>query len=163
MMLWNKYCNEFSSMFQYNGPNAMYILALWINTHSVSMFIYLVWFISGFRCSAALLPLLIWLHIFNTLNPVQNGRHFLDECHCLEWKWIHFDYNSLKFVPALVRIMAWGRPGVKPLSEPISVSLLTHICVTHPQSSRHECIFVETRAIWCENVTFICYVALPEY
>ena len=48
---------------------------------------------------------------------------------------------SLKFVPkgpinniqALVQIMAWRRPGDKPLSEPMMVSLLTHICVTRPQ------------------------------
>ena len=49
--------------------------------------------------------------------------------------------NSMKFVPkgpinnipALVQIMAWCRPGDKPLSEPMMVSLLTHICVTRPQ------------------------------
>ena len=48
---------------------------------------------------------------------------------------------SLKFVPkvrinnypALVQIMAWHRPSDKPLSEPMMVSLLTHICVTQPQ------------------------------
>ena len=48
---------------------------------------------------------------------------------------------SLKFVPkfqinnipALVQIMAWRRPGDKPLSEPMIVVLLTHICVTRPQ------------------------------
>ena len=48
---------------------------------------------------------------------------------------------SLKFVPkgpinnipALVQIMAWCWPGNKPLSEPMTVSLLTHICVTRPQ------------------------------
>ena len=34
---------------------------------------------------------------------------------------------------ALVQIMAWRRPGDKPLSEPMMVSLLTHICVTRPQ------------------------------
>ena len=42
--------------------------------------------------------------------------------------------NSLKFVskgpinhiPALVQIMAWRRPGDKPLSEPMVVDLLTH-------------------------------------
>ena len=50
---------------------------------------------------------------------------------------------SLKFVPqgpinnfpALVQIMAWRRPGDKPLSEPMMVNLLTHICVT-----RHQCV-----------------------
>ena len=48
---------------------------------------------------------------------------------------------SLKFVPTcpinnipgLVQIMAWRWPGDKPLSEPMMVSLLTHICVTRPQ------------------------------
>ena len=35
--------------------------------------------------------------------------------------------------PALVQIMAWRRPGAKPLSDPMVVSLLTHICVTRPQ------------------------------
>ena len=48
---------------------------------------------------------------------------------------------SLKFVPngrinnisALVQLMAWRRPGDKPLSEPMMVSLTTHICVTRPQ------------------------------
>ena len=42
---------------------------------------------------------------------------------------------SLKFVPrgpisnipALVQMMAWRRPGDKPLSEPVMVSLLTHV------------------------------------
>ena len=34
---------------------------------------------------------------------------------------------------ALVRIMAWHRPGDKPLSEPMVVGLLMHICVTWPQ------------------------------
>ena len=29
--------------------------------------------------------------------------------------------------------MAWRRPGDKPLSEPMMVNLLTHICVTGPQ------------------------------
>ena len=36
-------------------------------------------------------------------------------------------------IPALVQIMAWRRPGDKPLSEPMMVRLPTHICVTLPQ------------------------------
>ena len=47
---------------------------------------------------------------------------------------------SLKFVPrgpinnipALLQVMAWRRPGDKPLSEPMMVRLTTHICVTRP-------------------------------
>ena len=80
----------------------------------------------------------------NTLRPRQNGCHFADDI----LKWIFLNENvwisikiSLKFVlkgpinniPALVQIMAWRQPGDNPLSEPMMVSLLTHICVTRPQ------------------------------
>ena len=37
-------------------------------------------------------------------------------------------------IPALVQIMAWQRPGDKPLYELLMVTLLTPICVTQPQS-----------------------------
>ena len=86
---------------------------------------------------------LIWPFV-NILRPRQNGRHFPDDIlKCIflnENLWISTKI-SLKFVlkgpiinsPALVQIMAWRRPGDKPLSEPMMVSLLTHICVTRPQ------------------------------
>ena len=81
---------------------------------------------------------------FNSLRPRQNGPHFPDDI----FKWIFLNENvwilikiSLKFDfrglinnnPALVQIMAWRRPGDKSFSEPMMVSLLTHICVTRPQ------------------------------
>ena len=80
----------------------------------------------------------------NSLRPRQNGRLFADDT----FKRIFLNENiristknSLKFVPkglinnipALVLIMAWRRPGDKPLSEPMLVRSLTHICVTRPQ------------------------------
>ena len=80
----------------------------------------------------------------NTWRPRQNGRHFADAI----FRCIFLNENvwtpvkiSLKFVargpinniPAMVEIMAWRRPGDKPLSEPMMVSLLTHICVAQPQ------------------------------
>ena len=80
----------------------------------------------------------------NTLRPRHNGSHFAADI----LKCIFLNENagvsikiSLKFVhkspinnfPALVQIMAWRRPGDKPLSEPIIVKLPTHICVTQPQ------------------------------
>ena len=80
----------------------------------------------------------------NSLRPRLNRCHFADnifKCIFLnENEWI-LSRISLKFVPkvrinnipALVQIMAWRRPGDKPLSEPMIVSLLTHICVTRPQ------------------------------
>ena len=36
-------------------------------------------------------------------------------------------------IAALVQIMAWGQLGDKPLSEPVMVKVLTHICVTRPE------------------------------
>ena len=80
----------------------------------------------------------------NTLRPRQNGRHFADDIfNCIFLNknvWIPIKI-SLKFVPdgpinnipSLVQIMVWHRSGAKPLSEPMMVSLLTHICVTRPQ------------------------------
>ena len=48
--------------------------------------------------------------------------------------WIKFDWSLFLGVQlALVQIMAWCRSGDKPLSEPMLVTLLTHICVTRPQ------------------------------
>ena len=85
----------------------------------------------------------------NTLRPRQNSRHFTDNI----FKRIFVNENvcisikiSLTFVPkgpikniaALVQIMAWRRPGDKPLSEPMLVSLPTHICITQPQWVKSE-------------------------
>ena len=90
-------------------------------------------------------PLLPHLQLpLNTLMPKQNCRHLADDIFkCIflnENVWI-FLKISPKFVskvrihniPALVQIMAWRRPGAKPLSEPMMVSLLMHICATRPQ------------------------------
>ena len=69
--------------------------------------------------------------------------------HFLEWKYANLAYKiSLKFVPkvrinnipAFVQIMAWRRPGDKPLSEPMMVSLLMHIWVTRPQWANGSCL-----------------------
>ena len=41
--------------------------------------------------------------------------------------------GPVNYIAALVQIMAWHRRADKPLSKPMMVSLLTHICVTRPQ------------------------------
>ena len=82
-----------------------------------------------------------WL---NTLRLRQNGCHYTDDS--LKWTflnenvWIEIKISpnfvpkgSIKNIPALVQNMVWRQPGDKPLSEPMMVSLLTHICVTRPQ------------------------------
>ena len=94
-------------------------------------------------------------HCLNSLRPRQNGRNFADDtfkCFFFNEKvWISIK-SSLKFVPkgpinnipALLQIMAWRQPGDKPLSEPMMVSLLTHICVPRPWN--------ELMA-WCRQAT----------
>ena len=95
--------------------------------------------VSSFRLTTA-----SWLTL-NTLRPRQNDRNSTDD----SLKLIFLNENlwflikiSLKLlvpqgpinnIPALVQIIAWRRPGDKPLSEPIMFGLPTHICVTWPQ------------------------------
>ena len=84
------------------------------------------------------------VNMINTLRPRQNGRHFAYGT----FKRIFLNENgrlsieiSLKLVPkdpinnipALIQIMTWRWPGDKPLSEPIMVRLLMHICITRPE------------------------------
>ena len=91
------------------------------------------------------LPLISLTHwVLNTLRPRRKRRHLADAI----FKCILLNENvliSIKIplkcipkgpinnIPALVQIMAWRRPGDKPLSEPMMVRLPTHICVTRPQ------------------------------
>ena len=97
----------------------------------------------AYRLDKQFVSSLVWRNL-NSLRPTQNGRHFADDV----FKCIFLNKNvwvslkiSLKFVPkglinnipSLIQIMAWHRPGDKPLSEPMMVILLTHICVTRPQ------------------------------
>ena len=37
--------------------------------------------------------------------------------------------GSINYIPALIEIIAWRLPGDKPLSEPIMIISLMHICV----------------------------------
>ena len=90
------------------------------------------------------IPCLLMPWRLNTLRPRRNRHHFADDIFkCIfvnESVWILL-IISLKFVPkfqinnipALVQIMVWRRPGDKPLSGSMMISLLTHICVTRPQ------------------------------
>ena len=73
----------------------------------------------------------------NILKPRQNGRHFADDIFkCIflnEYVWISIKIPlksvpggpPINIVPTLVMIMAWRRPGEKPLSEPMLVRLPT--------------------------------------
>ena len=72
---------------------------------------------------AAISQTTFWnIYIFNenVWIPIKISRTFIPK-------------GPINNIPALVRVMAWRRPGDKPLSEPIMVRLPTHICVTRPQ------------------------------
>ena len=100
--------------------------------------------------------------MFNTLRPRQNGHHFPDDI----FKWIFLNENiwiaidiSLMFVakgrinniPSLVQIMAWRLQGDKPLSVPLMVSSLTHICVARPQWVKNPVKFAKHYVILCKS------------
>ena len=82
-----------------------------------------------------------------TLRPRQNGCHFPDDifkCILVNGSvWISLKL-SLKFVPkiqindipGLVQIMAWRRPGDKPLSEPMMVKFI-NAYMRHSASMRY--------------------------
>ena len=107
----------------------------------IDLFLPMHWLMFVLPCNACSFQ---FYNAVNTLRPTQHGCHFAADI----FKCIFLNENvlisikiSLKFVskvpinniPALVQIMAWRRPGDKPLSEPMVVSLLTHICVTRPE------------------------------
>ena len=93
----------------------------------------------------------LWMVLLLTVNisrPRRNGRHFpYDIFKCIllnENVWIKIKI-SLSFapkglinnIPSLVQIMVPHRRGDKPLSEPMMINLLTHICVVRPQWVNH--------------------------
>ena len=73
----------------------------------------------------------------NALRSRQNGRNFPDDiftwillnktvCNLIQISLKCVPVAPINNIPALFRIMVWRRPGDKPLSEPMMVSLLTH-------------------------------------
>ena len=83
-------------------------------------------------------------HPLKHLRPRQNCHHFADDifkciflnedvCISLKISLKLVPKVRINHIPAWVQIMAWRRPGDKPLSGPVMVSLLTHMCITRPQ------------------------------
>ena len=104
----------------------------------------------------------IWKIVWSCLGYAE--QHFaVDIFKCIffnENVWISIKI-SLKFVPkgpinnipALVQIMAWHRPVDKPLSEPMMVRSMMHICVTRPQWDIYDIsqnLFKET---YCQKIS----------
>ena len=119
---------------------------------------------------------------FNTLRPKQNGRPFPDDIfNCIilnENVWISNDI-SLKFVPkgqiynipALVQIMAWRRPGDKPLSDTMKLlilyvtmcCLLFHTSIIHKINDNRAATTLPVLHLFSEmkrNLTVVCHVTM---
>ena len=105
----------------------------------------------------------VWLtdEFIRPLRPRQNGRRFADDTFKRiflnenVWILIKFSLNivpdgPINYSPALGQIMAWRRLGDKPLSEPMMILLLTHICVTRPQWVKPK---RRWKGIWCHFST----------
>ena len=80
----------------------------------------------------------------NTLRPRLDRHHFvfvIFKCMFSNKYILILNKMSLKYIPkgpikdnpALFQMMAWHRPGDKPLFEPMMNILLTFICITQPQ------------------------------
>ena len=75
---------------------------------------------------------------FNTLRPRQDGRHFPDDI----FKCIFLNENVWISLTISLKCVRKVRINDIPLSEPMMISLLTHICVTRPQWVK------KTRNLW---------------
>ena len=135
----------------YRCPNFDYNLFILIHL-SIGDLTWWVWYTSG---------------QFSSWKPRQNCRHFADGI----FKCIFLNENvtislkiSLAFVlkvqinniPALVQIMAWRRAGDKPLSEPMMVSLLTHICNCPFANACKNSWKINSNDIFCQHILRIC-------
>ena len=100
--------------------------------------------------------------IINTMRPRQNGRHFANDIFkCIfedENVWIATKISlsivrkgSINNIVSLVQIMTWRRSGDKPLSEPMIISLLTHICTTRIRCSWCSADRLCSNYIWVIN------------
>ena len=105
---------------------------------------------------------------FNSLRPRQNGCQFPDDIFkCIflnENVWIpikislnFFPQGPIDNIPALVQIMAWRRPGDKPLFEPMMMRLPMHICVTRPQWVKHFKVKIWSR-FYLHHPYTLCYI-----
>ena len=99
------------------------------------------------------------IFVINTLPVIEGLTHWGRDKMAANWQatfsnafsWIkclNFDYNFTEVCyqgsnwhyAIIGQIMAWRWTGGKPLSEPMMVSLMMHICVTRPQWVNHEAI-----------------------
>ena len=121
---------------------------IYVHLTDIMHFLGMPWLVSrGNYDTGAYQPIVSWLFTGSRLLLLEAATkwspfsrwHF--EMYFLGRKWMNFDKNSIEVcsrgltdnIPVLVQIMAWRRPGDRPLPKPIMVSLLAHIWVVRPQ------------------------------
>ena len=115
----------------------IYVWHLWDMAHDIEMASVAILLISlcwhrtlGEDMSGVMTNILMGV---NTLRPRQNGPHFSDDI----FKCSFFNENVWISIKISLKFVHKGPinniPGDRPLSEPIMVSLVTHICVNRPQ------------------------------
>ena len=146
---------------------------------SCNLVLVLVHFLMQFYARLHVICYVIVLFIFIPHSPLtpslrlrRNRRHVADDI----FKYIFLNENvwisikvPLKFdpkgpnnnIPALVQIMDWRRPGDKPLSEPIMILLLTHICVTRPQWVNYDQPYVRCH-LTSESAGLLCVLHIQQ-
>ena len=63
----------------------------------------------------------------------------------LRFHWSLLPMGSVKYVSALVQIMTWHRPCNRPLTEPMMVIFLTHMCITWPLLLNNRTMLIRRR------------------
>ena len=82
-----------------------------------------------------------------------------------EYSWMKiyvFWFNFFEFlprvpinsIPELVQIISWRRSGSKPLSEPMMISLLTHMCVTRSHWVEYKACIAISDSIYIIQFTY---------
>ena len=117
---------------------------------------------SSVAAQSSFLEACFWIYCINTLRQRQNGCHFVDDI----FRWMFFNENvwillkiptqvvpkvQINNIPALVQIMAWCRPGDKPLSEPMMVTSRMHIRITNWGPDKNLSALVRQYSIVCHD------------
>ena len=119
--------------------------------------------------------------VINSLRPKQNRRYSRTSSNAFSWMKMKecrlVFHRSLFLSFELTTFQHWfrewlGRPGDKSLSEPMMVSLLTHICATRPQWVKVGPVFyIQTKTGYmycalyqcCVDLYCLLYIAITEF
>ena len=109
-------------------PNELNLCRILLSKHHILYNIYISYILCGYYNAGPTLMLTVGPYIWSLCNYPMNTVRILIK---ISLKFV--PKSPIKNIPALDQIMTWRRPGYKPLSEPMMIILLAHICVRWPQ------------------------------